>query len=292
MKTRLEASANYSSIFLNGKTLRLALDKSRPITELRYPEFYDVAINSKCHGGCVKYCYTAATKNGQNFPNIIEKIKSFFGGMTPIQRPYQVALGGAGEPTLSPDFINVLDAFRQLDIAPNYTTNGMHLTDEVIAATLKYNSGVALTLHRHLEKFWRKGADVLVANRIKTNFHIIISDKESIDFLESIYNQYNGKIDYFVLLPYMNVGFAAKYPKQIDYSALEKFMDKISQYGNVAFGSNFWEFLKRVKKWDVSLYEPELMSKYLVMDDNMKLYNNSFEMKEVSWRNGVVLSGK
>ncbi len=289
MKTRQEASANYSSIFLNGKTLRLALDSTKPITELRYPEFYDVAINSKCYAKC-SFCYTSATNKGTNFSDIIAKINSFFGAMTPNQRPYQVALGGAGEPTLHPDFTRVLEAFVALGIVPNYTTNGMHLSEEVIAATKQYSGGVALSLHRHIEKHWRKGIETLLSNKIRTNVHVILSDKDSIDFLKSIYKDYNGAIDYFVLLPHMNVGFGANNPKQIDYDYLEQFMDCISHFANVAFGSNFWEWLKRMNKWGVSLYPPEIMSKYLIMDDNMKLYNNSFEMKEVSWNNGVILS--
>ena len=281
MRTRKEPTANYSSVFINGKTIRIPIDKTKTITELRYPEFLDVGINSKCAGGCT-YCYTSATSKGYNFHNIVEKIHTFFGTLDMNQRPYQVALGGSGEPTLHDKFIEVLETFHSLSIVPNYTTNGMHLSDKVIDATKKYCGGVAITLHRHLEKFWRKGIETLIENGIKTNVHIVVSDKDSVDFLKQVYAEYNGRIDYFVLLPYMNVGFAENDPRSIDYTALEEWLDGVYQNGNIAFGSNFYEFLKtKREKYDVSIYPPEIMSKYLIMDDDMKVYNNSFECREV-----------
>jgi len=144
MRQRKEITANYSSVFINGKTLRMPIIDTEPITELKYPEFYDVGINSLCYGRC-PYCYTCATNKGVNFSNIVEKIKSFFGSMDLNERPYQVALGGSGEPTLHDKFIGVLKTFHDLNIAPNYTTNRMHLNDEIIDATKKYCGGVLIS---------------------------------------------------------------------------------------------------------------------------------------------------
>lgn len=280
MKTRKAPESNYSSIFINGKTIRIPLNKSQPITELRFPEFFDVGINSLCYGNC-PYCYTCATKKGTNFDNITEKITTFFGGVKPENRPYQVALGGSGEPTLHPKFIEVLQTFDSLGVVPNYTTNGMHISEKVIAATKRYSGGVAITMHHHLEKYWRLGIIKLLENNIRTNIHVVVSDEESISHLSSLYEEYGKKIDYFVLLPYMNVGFAEHSPKQIAYDALQQWLDVVYKNGNIAFGANFYDFLQnRGRRYDVSLYPPEIMSKYLIMDDDMKVYNNSFECKE------------
>ena len=101
IKIRVEESANYKGVFFQGKTIRIPLDKSKPITELKYPEFLDVGINSLCYGRC-SYCYTCATSKGYNFSNILVKINDFFGRMTLNQRPFQVAIGGSGEATLHP----------------------------------------------------------------------------------------------------------------------------------------------------------------------------------------------
>jgi sulfatase maturation enzyme AslB (radical SAM superfamily) len=275
IRKRVEQSANYSAVFVNGKTIRSPLDKTKPITELRYPEFLDVAINSKCFGGC-QYCYTSATSKGINFPNVVERIKKYFGSQSLNEKVFQVALGGMGEPTLHPDFGKVLEAFHKLQIVPNYTTNCQHLTPEIINLTKKYCGGVAVTAHPHLEKFWKRGIKLLTENGIRTNIHVIISDKESIDKMDEIKIEFPEGIDYFVLLPYINVGFAAKNKKEIDYDYLEQWLD-LHNFADIAFGANFYEFLKKTKKWDVSLYEPEIMSKYLVMNEDMYLYKSSFD---------------
>jgi hypothetical protein len=280
IKTRREEAANYSSVFFDGKTIRIPLDASKPITELRYPEFYDVSLGNKCVTGRCSFCYASGNPKGQHYKDVTNKIRNYFGVMTENQRPYQVAIGGQQEPLEHPEFASVLSAFKELDIVPNYTTNGVLFDEDAVKLTKEYCGGVAITLHKHLEKHWRKAIDLSVASKIRTNVHFIVSTPETVVELRELYSQYNGKIDYFVLLPYMNVGFAAKRPRNIAYEMLEKWLDEIHEYGNIAFGANFYGFLKPLKKWDVSLYPPEILSKYLVCD-NMGLYNNSFEMKPV-----------
>ena len=111
IKVRQFPQENYKGIFLNGKTMRLQYDTSKPIQELEYPEFMDVAINNKCYGAC-SYCYIEAVHTGKNYENVPQKIHDYFGSLTENQRPFQVAIGGAGEPTLHPEFPEILKAFR------------------------------------------------------------------------------------------------------------------------------------------------------------------------------------
>lgn len=54
-------------------------------------------------------------------------------------------------------------------------------------------------------------------------------------------------------------------------------VDQVYQDGKIAFGANFYEWLKD-KPWGTSLYEPEIVSGYLVLDDPIQFYNNSFQM--------------
>lgn len=57
MKKRVLESSNYSSIFINGKTLRLPIDANKPITEIAWPEFYDVSAGNKCATGKCPFCF-------------------------------------------------------------------------------------------------------------------------------------------------------------------------------------------------------------------------------------------
>jgi len=278
IKTRREKPANYSSVFFDGKTIRIPIDPSKPITELMYPEFYDVAINSRCMANC-RNCYTSATKDGKNFQDVVRKINNIFGPMSPNERAYQVALGGAGEPTLHEDFIDVLEAFWKLGIVPNYTTNGMHLSQETLNATKMFCGGVAVSAHPHIKNIWKRAIDLLLENNIRTNIHIIVAGKDSIEYLKTIYNDYNDKVEYIVILPQINIGRASDITTSIDYDGLRTFLDCNSKNSNIALGANLYSFLMKEKnRWDVSLYPPEILSKYLILDDPIILHRSSFDL--------------
>jgi len=270
-RKRVSIKENYSAIYINGKTIRIAIDKTKPIVELEYPEFYDVKITDFCTGKC-PWCYQSSTPLGLHFEDIIGKCKQFFGTLTENQKPFQVALGG-GNPNQHPDFIELLKYLYSIKIIPNYTTNGIGLSEDILKATNKYCGGVAVSCHPHLEKIWKEAIESLKKYKVKINLHIIISDKESIQYLQKIYEQYKDEIDYFVLLPYSAQGRARN--KKINYDELTKFMKKVDN-SKIAFGANFYKYLKNNQDIiKVSLYEPEIMSKYLDLS-TMKIYKSSF----------------
>lgn len=283
IKTRCFPESNYKAIWCNGKTIRIALDPKKEITELKYPEFYDVKCTERCDGNC-SFCYMDSTKDAVHYNNIIEKVKTFFGTMDANQRPFQLAYGG-GSPDEHPDFPELLRVTaEELDICPNYTSNGMFIRDKkltktLISATKKYCGGVAISCHPHLKEYWEPASEKLLSAGIKLNFHIIISDKESIDRFVDIYNKWSDRIDYFVLLPYSKQG-RAKEEKKIEWEYLvEKLPSNKTQ---IAFGANFYPFLQKgghdIK---VSLYEPELMSKFMDLKD-MSIYPSSFSNKKLN----------
>jgi organic radical activating enzyme len=275
MKTRVLPQNNYKAVYLDGKTLRFQIDDKKPITELEYPEFYDVKLTSKCNGQC-PYCYQDSKITEDCIP-ILDKFKKIFSSLSENNRPFQIAFGG-GEPTLHYEFIEILKACYDLGITPNYTTNGTHLTKEILEATKKYCGGVAISCHQHLD--WERGVQQLRNEDIKINLHIIISDKESIDRFLRIYKQHQDKIAYFVLLPYETFGRAPK--KEIDFEYLDSKMTGKEE--NIAWGANFYKFLKDNSKYKVSLYEPESMSKYLDLTlTEPKLYLSSFNLTEVKF---------
>jgi organic radical activating enzyme len=271
VKTRIFSEHNYKAFWFNGKTIRSAIDIKRTITELQYPEFYDVKITGYCEGAC-PWCYMNSTQSlDDHYEHAVEKIKGFFGALTQNQRPFQVAIGG-GEPTAHPDFIDILRTFKGLGIEPNYTTNGMWISYEIVNATKKLCGGVAVSCHPHLQFHWRKSALRYIEKEIPLNFHLIISDRDSIDYFVEIYKQWQDNIDYFVLLPYVPQGRATE--KNIDWEYLIENMPQHTH--KIAFGAGFYPYLlQQSHNIKVSLYEPEIMSKFLDLKD-MKLYSSSF----------------
>ena len=292
IKKRVESSANYSAVFLNGKTLRVPLDPTKPITELRFPEFYDVSFGTKCKSGqsfikqpdgskqnCY-YCYASASFSGEYFSNVVEKINWFFGKMSVNERPFQIASGGSSEPLEHKDFWAASEAVKSLGIVPNYTTNGILVNDEVAERTKALGGGCAVTFHNHMEPFWRKAIKIYSKFGVKLNAHVIVSDEESILKFEKQYQEFKDVVEYFVVLPFMNVGHAAKFPKVINYPVLERAVDKIHLEGKLAFGANLFNWLKIHKdKYNVNIFQPEILSKYIVLDGEFpRICNNSFDM--------------
>jgi len=279
IKIRKFKEHNYKSIYFNGKTLRFKLDQNKEMTELCYPEFYDVKLTNSCEGEC-PWCYQNSSKDEKEYCNVVENFKSYFGNMDNNQKPFQIAFGG-GEPTSHSKFIELMNACIELDITPNYTTNGMFVdkfySKDIINCTKNMCGGVAVSTHSHLEAYWRHAVDLFLIEKIKTNLHIIISDKKSINRFVEIYKEYNELIDYFVLLPYEAVGRATN--KKIEFDYLFEILKNFESVEKISYGANFYEELKKHKWLDIMLYSPEMFSKYLDLKD-MKLYKSSFNLTE------------
>lgn len=280
IKTRVFPEHNYKGIHLNGKTIRIALNPKKPIEELLYPEFYDVKVTPFCKGNC-PYCYQNSTCESSHPKDIIKKFESFFGGLNENQKPFQIAFGG-GEPTSHPDFCKLMRYSHDMGIIPNYTTNGMWVEysekekESVLRVTKEFCGGVAVSTHPHLKKQWTKAVDFYLSKNIFTNLHIIIGDRKSIDEFNSIYRRYHGMVKYFVLLPLTAQGRATE--SFVDWEYFEKNVKGSPE--DVAFGANFYPHLiKDPTRFKVSLYEPEIMSAYLDLE-NMKVYKSSFSNEE------------
>src|SRR5574344_270786 len=81
-------------------------------------EFYDVGINTKCNAEC-KFCYVGASSKGVDYEGICETwnkwMKTFpedkvIEGTNIIstEKPFQIAIGSTGEPTVSLQFCKFL----------------------------------------------------------------------------------------------------------------------------------------------------------------------------------------
>ena len=276
MLVRTDKKANYRAIFFNGKTIRQRLDPGVPISAPEYAEIEDVAINDRCLANC-PYCYTSALKSGSNFTDVVEKANIVWGEREQNQRPFQIAIGGAGESTLHPDWVPFVKAVRGLGIVPNYTTNGMHLTEDVLKATERYCGGVAVSYHPHISRVFDNAILKLSGIDTRLNVHLIIGDEKSLKDAMSIYERYRDSVEYFVMLPYQAAGRG----KALDtHGVWHKMFEWVRDLGRdsekFAFGALFYYFLRANDTGlDIEVYEPEIYSGYRIFDDSYMLLRKS-----------------
>ena len=280
MKIRTYPESNYKAIFFNGKTIRQKINDDLPFKVTKTPEIEDVAINSKCFAQC-SYCYTSATKKGTNFENIIQKAKDVWGILPENERPFPIAIGGAGESTIHPDWVEFVKTVKELGIVPNYTTNGMHLSESIIQGTIDYCGGVAVSYHPHIKDIYNKAIQklsILKDNNVKLNTHVIVGSEESYFDLQYIYETYKDTIDYFVILPYQVAGRAEFIDTNDVWLKTFQWISELPEYrqSQFAFGALFYDWMKdKQLPLKMSIYEPELFSGYRLLDDTYKMLRAS-----------------
>lgn len=285
LKTRKFPDKNYNAIFLQGtgKTIRFTNERLKPIGSLDFPELLDISFGTRCYADC-EYCYADSKVVGVVYPDLVDKINKYFGNMTPNERPFQVAIGGGGEPTLHPEFIEAVKAFHALGIMPNYTTNCMHLTNDILDATEEFCGGVAVSCHTHLRPYWEHAIKEFTDRGIRTNIHVIVGEAGSVDYFWELYRNYKDCVDYFVILPYSSAGRgnSSIQPEQ-EWDTLFHTL-KGNEYPNIAFGALFYDYFRehpeKVHHLNLDLYEPEIMSGYVMMNtDDLIIRKSSFDLR-------------
>jgi len=174
---------------------------SRKFAYSPVPETIDVAITSWCNHSCT-YCYTGADTNGIHAPvSLVEKLIT---GLD--QPPYQMAFGG-GSPTQHPEFIRILERTRELGVVPNYTTEGLNLTDSILDASNELCGGVALTFHsfRGIDTFKTRYARLISRYHKQLNIHLI-ADKDVAKNIDALINAKLGRLNLVLLAYYTDVG--------------------------------------------------------------------------------------
>lgn len=278
VKVRKYPEYNYHAVWNNLKTLRLGSGVAKELPP-DHAEFYDVSLGTKCNLEC-PFCYTNALHSGTFYSHVCDKAISFFGSMVANQKPFQIAIGSQGEPTIHPEFIQFLETIYNLGIVPNYTTNGITLASDnqaLLDATEKYCGGVALSANMWnnvIKTTWQKALSNLKGRDININIHYVISDKASVDrFVGEVYIPYSQDVLYFVLLPLMNSGRStSKYQKEAFDYLLEFHLD----WSKIAFGAHFYELLQQQDKIKLWMYPPESFSKNLILSDPIVITKSSF----------------
>lgn len=303
MKYRKLADYNYMAMWDNLRTVRFDLGD---VLELPcdQSEFYDVGINTLCNSNC-SFCYVSASSNGKNFENICDTWKKWMNtfvekddkrGNIFTNKPFQIAIGSTGEPTIHPDFCKFLETVYNTNVVPNYTTNGIILSywnkpeskyyqtaNDILEASKKYVGGVAVS---YGNKSLRSFADDAIEGLLeKGNCHVmihhIISDKNSVDEFVEVWKKYGDRIRNHVLLPLMASGRSDKGIEDGVFEYMEKAVND-NNIKNVAFGAHFIKNLEKSNKINTWLYPAESYSKNIILTkDKVQITPSSFNLKPI-----------
>lgn len=291
-KKRVFPAYNYNALWFNLKTIRLGSGVAKELPA-DMAEFYDVGINTLCNAEC-PFCYVSASHKGINYPDICETWVKWIDtyqsevkdGTVFTSKPFQIAIGSTGEPTIHPDFCKFLETVYNTGVVPNYTTNGITLSKatnrELLEYTRNFVGGVAVSLGN---KALKKNADMAIVNLIimgdtNVNIHHIISTKDSVDDFIKEWKRYGSDIKYHVLLPLMPSGRSSK---GLDEGVFEYLEEKILEENitNVAFGAHFCKYLEN-SKIPTYLYPPESLSKNVILTkDKVQITPSSFNLNPI-----------
>lgn len=294
VKRRFYPDHNYNAVWCNLKTIRLGEGKALALPPSE-SEFYDVGINTKCNAEC-PFCYVSATGKGINYPNICDTWKKWMdtfwekqgSNVTLTNKPFQIAIGSTGEPTVHPEFCDFLKTVYESGVVPNYTTNGIILSrqtplaEAILEATRKYVGGVAVSFGNEALREQARQAVINLINNDNTNvnIHHIISDKDSVDEFIAEWLRYGDSILYHVLLPLMPTGRSESGIEDGVWEYLEEMIQK-HEIKNVAFGAHFIKYLRgsKIKTW---LYDEESFSKNIILTpDKVQITPSSFDLNPI-----------
>lgn len=205
-------------------------------------------------------------------------------------KPFQIAVGSTGEPTIHPDFPKFLKTVYETGVVPNYTTNGIILasdtkqSEEILEATRNYVGGVAIS---YGNKKIRAQADkaiekLLDKGECKVMIHHLIYDNVSVDELLEAEKKWENKIHYHVLLPIKQHGRSTKEMTEETFLYL---VDKINENNltNLSFGMWFLPFMRKypgsIKCWDYP--EETYSSNALIKQDGVYITPSSYNLEVV-----------
>lgn len=293
LKRRFFPDYNYNALWCNLKTIRLGEGKAAPLPPAE-SEFYDVGINTKCNAEC-PFCYVSASGKGINYPNICETWERWMNTFWEkhdkfavyTNKPFQIAIGSTGEPTIHPEFCEFLKTVYESGVVPNYTTNGISIAKgdmnsvKILHYTAKYCGGVAVSFgNKAIRHYAEQAIEKLMSCDVHINIHHIISTKESVDEFIAEWLKYGDAILYHVLLPLMPAGRSESGVEEGVWEYLEEMIQK-HQIKNVAFGAHFIKYLRnsKIKTW---LYDEESFSKNIILTPNkVQITPSSFNLEPI-----------
>ena len=176
------------------------------------PNLVDLKITDRCPFNCA-YCYQASTPKAPHgrLSDILEIVQSLS-----EQQVFEVAIGG-GEPTIHPDFDQIIEEFHARGVTPNFTTrNTTWLKSERSDNVLERVGGFAISVDNI--KGTSEALEALKISSARRRRHsdvslqIVVGTQSKEEFQSML--RLIFQVDYppkITLLGYKNNGFGAPY---------------------------------------------------------------------------------
>jgi len=156
------------------------------------PELVDISISNHCTKGC-DYCYRDSKDN-----NSFLSVEDYRFLLECLNHPkygnvFQVALGG-GEPLEHPNFVELINLTREFNVIPNFTTNGIHLSEPIIKQIKGKVGAVAISIN-DLKDLEGSNINLLIEEGIRTNIHYVLNQSNINQAIEILSGKFNSKLE-------------------------------------------------------------------------------------------------
>lgn len=276
MKIRFLKGDNYIQLFNFSNGQALMLENDAFVYRKEGPLLLDVSITNRCERQC-NFCYRKSQSHGYDMP--IEDY-SFLLSQAKQCGVQQIAIGG-GEPTLHPNFIDILEQTVESGLIPNYSTNADYLTDEVLIATKKYCGAMAVSIYDNIENY--QATIERISNfGIVVNLHMILRSDLISRYTAFLRNppDWLNKVNAIIFLNYKPAdGKIELCLNKTPNDILTEFFDSVANFEmrGVGFDTCSVSFVSNYLEVDSSLYDYcEAARKSAYINERLIVYPCSF----------------
>lgn len=155
-----------------------------------FPSLIDIGIMGSCQHGISGLCVKAGVECYQNGLGQIEPNMSFDTFKKIVDqckdKCFQFALGGRGDVNKHPEFEEIVKYCRDNNIAPNYTTSGLGLTEKEVKITKEYCGACAISWYRQPHTL--RAIQMMIDAGITTNIHYVLGNNSIDEAIERLKN--------------------------------------------------------------------------------------------------------
>ena len=276
MKIRFLKGHDYIQLFNFSTGQALMLEKNSFSYRKEGPLLLDVSITNRCERQC-DFCYRNSKSFGYDMP-----LEDYTYLLSQAKQcgVQQLAIGG-GEPTLHPQFVDILKLTSENGIIPNYSTNGDSLSDEILVVTKKYCGAIAVSIYGDINNY-KEIITRLINYKIKINLHIILTRDSILKHLGWLKNppEWLRLVNAIIFLNFKPANGRKdlclnQTPKEI----LEEFFSIVQKFNTcgIGFDTCSVSFVSNYMKIDSSLFDYcEAARKSAYINEKLLVYPCSF----------------